>query len=74
MVTRNVVAFVVDAVVDVSPLSVGAVALTKLVPLTRPVMVAPLPLPEGPVTEDELSPQAATRIATRIAGSSLMCR
>ena len=75
MVTRSVVALVVDAVVDVSPFSVGAVALTVLTPLTRPVMVAPLvPLRDGPVSDDELSPQAGTRIATRIAGSSLMCR
>jgi len=38
-------------------------------------MVAPLvPLREGPVRDDELSPHAAMTIATTIAESSLMCR
>src|SRR5262245_16264498 len=70
--TRSVVDPVVAAVVDVTVLSAGAV---RPMPLTRPVMIAPLvrlPEREGPVGDDELSPQAAHATTTSIGRASRM--
>jgi hypothetical protein len=71
IVTRRVVAAFapVDAAVVASN-----VDERKLIPLTRPVITAPLPPPRetplGPLNDADESPQAATMIAARIAGSS----
>jgi hypothetical protein len=80
MVEMFVPAMVTLSVVDVEVAAVVASIDEGLrpIPLTRPVMTAPLakpPLRVGAVglREDDDSPHAAQAMSARIAGSSLRC-
>jgi hypothetical protein len=80
MVEMFVPEMVTLSVVDVEVAAVVASIVEGLrpIPLTRPVMTAPLaePLRVGPVglRDADGLPQAAQAMSARIAGSSLRCR